>query len=55
MFDVEQRQTDADQLRAQLDLESTVAETISPGSDWVEIGTERKHITSYLADFLFPA
>src|SRR6201996_2856050 len=42
-----------DQLRAQLDPESTVAETISPGSDWVEIGTERKHITSYLADFLF--
>jgi ABC transport system ATP-binding/permease protein len=42
-----------DQLRAQLDPERTVAETISPGSDWVEIGTERKHITSYLADFLF--
>jgi ATP-binding cassette subfamily F protein uup len=32
-----------------------VAETISPGSDWVEIGTERKHIMSYLTDFLFPA
>jgi ABC transport system ATP-binding/permease protein len=44
-----------DQLRAQLDLEATVAETISPGSDWVEIGTERKHIMSYLTDFLFPA
>src|SRR5882724_2901787 len=44
-----------DQLRAQLDPESTVAETISPGSDWVEIGTERKHIMSYLTDFLFPA
>jgi ATP-binding cassette subfamily F protein uup len=44
-----------DQLRAQLDLEATVAETISPGSDWVEIGNERKHITGYLADFLFPA
>jgi ATP-binding cassette subfamily F protein uup len=43
-----------DQLRAQLDPERTVAETISPGSDWVEIGTERKHISSYLADFLFP-
>src|SRR6201996_7556459 len=43
-----------DQLREQLDLEATVAETISPGSDWVEIGTERKHISSYLADFLFP-
>jgi ATP-binding cassette subfamily F protein uup len=44
-----------DQLRAQLDPESTVAETISPGSDWVEIGAERKHIMSYLTDFLFPA
>jgi len=44
-----------DQLRAQLDPEATVAETISPGSDWVEIGTERKHIMSYLSDFLFPA
>jgi ATP-binding cassette subfamily F protein uup len=44
-----------DQLRVQLDPESTVAETISPGSDWVEIGTERKHIMSYLTDFLFPA
>ena len=28
-----------DQLRDQLDPEATVAETISPGSDWVEIGT----------------
>ena len=44
-----------DQLRAQLDPDSTVAETISPGSDWVEIGTERKHIMSYLTDFLFPS
>ena len=42
-----------DQLRTQLDPEATVAETISPGSDWVEIGTERKHIMSYLGDFLF--
>ena len=42
-----------DQLRAQLDPEATVAETISPGSDWVEVGTERKHIVSYLSDFLF--
>ena len=42
-----------DQLRAQLDQEASVAETISPGSDWVQIGTERKHISSYLGDFLF--
>lgn len=43
-----------DQLREQLDLSKTVAETISPGSDWVEIGGERKHIIAYLGDFLFP-
>jgi ABC transport system ATP-binding/permease protein len=44
-----------DQLRAQLDPDKTVAETISPGSDWIEIGNERKHVTSYLNDFLFGA
>jgi ATP-binding cassette subfamily F protein uup len=43
-----------DQLREQLDPEKSVAETISPGSDWVEIGSERKHVVTYLADFLFP-
>ena len=43
-----------DQLREQLDLTKTVAETISPCSDWVEIGGERKHIIAYLGDFLFP-
>jgi ATP-binding cassette subfamily F protein uup len=42
-----------DQMREQLDLERTVAETISPGSDWVEIGGQRKHVSSYLGDFLF--
>ena len=44
-----------DQLREQLDPQATVAETISPGSDWVQIGAERKHVMSYLGDFLFPA
>lgn len=43
-----------DQLREQLDLKKTVAETIAPGSDWVEIAGERKHIVAYLGDFLFP-
>jgi ABC transport system ATP-binding/permease protein len=43
-----------DQLREQLDPEKTLSETVSPGSDWVEIGGQRKHITSYLGDFLFP-
>ncbi len=44
-----------DQLREQLNPEATVADTISPGSDWIEIGEERKHVTSYLQDFLFAA
>jgi ATP-binding cassette subfamily F protein uup len=44
-----------DQMREQLDLERSVADTVSPGSDWVEIGAERRHIVSYLGDFLFPA
>lgn len=43
-----------DQLRAQLDLTKTVAETVAPGSQWVEIGGVKKHIMSYLGDFLFP-
>jgi len=44
-----------DQLRAQLDPNATLAETISPGSDWIQLGAEHKHIVSYLAEFLFPA
>jgi ATP-binding cassette subfamily F protein uup len=43
-----------DQMREALDPERTVAETISPGSEWVELDGGRKHIMSYLADFLFP-
>jgi ATP-binding cassette subfamily F protein uup len=43
-----------DQMRAALDPEKTVAETISPGSDWVELENGRKHVMSYLGDFLFP-
>jgi ATP-binding cassette subfamily F protein uup len=43
-----------DQMRAQLDPEKTVAETISPGSDWIEAGGTRKHVMSYLGEFLFP-
>jgi len=42
-----------DQMRAQLNDEETVIQTISPGSDWIEIGNERKHVISYLGDFLF--
>jgi ATP-binding cassette subfamily F protein uup len=48
-----------DQMRAALDPEKTVAETIAPGSDWVELPGNgknggRKHVMSYLGDFLFP-
>jgi ATP-binding cassette subfamily F protein uup len=42
-----------DQLRAQLNEEKTVVDTISPGSEWIEIGQQRKHVMSYLGDFLF--
>ena len=42
-----------DQMRSQLDETATLADTISPGSEWVEIGNQRKHIMSYLEDFLF--
>ena len=43
-----------DQMREQLDPDKTVAETVSPGSDWIEINDTRKHVLSYLGDFLFP-
>ena len=42
-----------DQMREQLDENAALVDVINPGSDWVEIGTERKHIMSYLGDFLF--
>ncbi|MGD9945248.1 MAG: ATP-binding cassette domain-containing protein [Burkholderiaceae bacterium] len=42
-----------DQLREQLDEDATLAETISPGSDWVEIAGRRLHVMSYLERFLF--
>ena len=46
-----------DQTRAALDPEKTLLETISPGSEWIEIGeganVQRKHVMSYLGDFLF--
>ena len=42
-----------DQLREVLNPEATLADTISPGSEWIEIGEQRKHVMSYLGDFLF--
>jgi ATP-binding cassette subfamily F protein uup len=43
-----------DQLRAQLDPDATVAATVSPNSDWIGEGERRRHVVSYLGDFLFP-
>jgi ATP-binding cassette subfamily F protein uup len=42
-----------DQMRAQLNEDASLADTISPGSDWVEINGQRKHVMTYLGDFLF--
>jgi ATP-binding cassette subfamily F protein uup len=42
-----------DQMRAGLNLDATLVDTISPGSEWIETGTSRKHVMSYLTDFLF--
>lgn len=42
-----------DQLREALALDATLADTISPGSEWVEVGGAKKHVMSYLGDFLF--
>lgn len=42
-----------DQLRHQIDLEATLEDFISPGSEWIEINGKRTHVKSYLADFLF--
>jgi len=44
-----------DQFRNQLDDDATLIDTIAPGSDFVEIGGQKKHVISYLEDFLFPA
>ena len=42
-----------DQMRNALDLDATLEDFISPGSEWIEIGTQRQHVKSYLGDFLF--
>lgn len=42
-----------DQMRAALNLEKTVAENVSQGSDMLEINGQKRHIISYLSDFLF--
>lgn len=42
-----------DQMREQLNLDASLEDFISPGSEWIEINGERKHVKSYLGDFLF--
>ena len=42
-----------DQMRDQLDLDASLADFISPGSEWIEINGTRKHVMGYLGDFLF--
>jgi ABC transport system ATP-binding/permease protein len=42
-----------DQLRDQLDPEMSVVDTIADGNDFVEIAGNKRHVMSYLADFLF--
>jgi ATP-binding cassette subfamily F protein uup len=42
-----------DQMRNALDLEASLEDFISPGSEWIEIGNKRQHVKSYLGDFLF--
>ena len=42
-----------DQMRNALQLDATLEDFISPGSEWIEIGNRRQHVKSYLGDFLF--
>lgn len=43
-----------DQFRNVLDDNATLVDTISPGSDYVEIAGRKTHVIGYLEDFLFP-
>lgn len=42
-----------DQLRDQLDLEKNVVDNIAEGREFIDVNGKRKHIISYLSDFLF--
>ncbi|HET7598257.1 MAG TPA: ATP-binding cassette domain-containing protein, partial [Burkholderiales bacterium] len=44
-----------DQLREKLDEDATLTDAISPGSEFVEVAGERRHVIGYLGDFLFPS
>jgi ATP-binding cassette subfamily F protein uup len=43
-----------DQQREQLDPNRTVVDTIADGNDWVVVNEQKRHVFSYLEDFLFP-
>ncbi|MGB5158993.1 ATP-binding cassette domain-containing protein [Desulfobacterium sp. N47] len=43
-----------DQLRAQLDENKTVVQNIGEGNDFIEVNGQKRHVISYLQDFLFP-
>jgi ABC transport system ATP-binding/permease protein len=42
-----------DQMRAGLNLDATLVDAISPGSEWLELASGRRHVMGYLSDFLF--
>lgn len=42
-----------DQLRDELNLEESVFDAVGQGQDFIDIGGQRKHVMSYLGDFLF--
>ena len=42
-----------DQFRTQLDEEMAIVDVIGDGRDFIEIGGQKKHVMSYLEDFLF--
>lgn len=43
-----------DQFRSALNENETVFYTLGQGNDYVEVGGKKKHVMSYLEDFLFP-
>jgi ABC transport system ATP-binding/permease protein len=43
-----------DQLRMQLDENKTVAQNIGDGNDFIVFNGQKRHVISYLQDFLFP-
>ncbi len=43
-----------DQLREQLDPDRSVFDSVADGADFIEVGGNRKHVSGYLQEFLFP-